>query len=282
MRAPFQDGDFPGPVKYGYLNVGIVEAGPAELLDRIVFCLYPHQTRYVVPVSAVTRRTGQRAGGPSRPRRHGGDRGERALGRRAAGRRPDRGRRRRHGRLLRRRAGRQGARRPGPAGRPRSRAGRRSRRRSASTFALPDAAAGECDLVVHASATSDGLTRSLELLARGGHRGRAELVRRPPRSACRSARTSTSRRLTIRSSQVGTVSPAQRGRRTYAERLALSLDLLADPAFDALLTGSSAFDELPVAVAEAGQRRAAGALSCHVAIDATVASSTGSVRTARH
>ena len=28
MRAPFQEGDFPGPVKYGYLNVGVVEAGP--------------------------------------------------------------------------------------------------------------------------------------------------------------------------------------------------------------------------------------------------------------
>ena len=34
MRAPFQDGDFPGPVKYGYLNVGRVEEGPADLLGR--------------------------------------------------------------------------------------------------------------------------------------------------------------------------------------------------------------------------------------------------------
>ena len=24
MRAPFQDGNFPAPVKYGYLNVGVV------------------------------------------------------------------------------------------------------------------------------------------------------------------------------------------------------------------------------------------------------------------
>lgn len=54
MRAPFQEGDFPGPVKYGYLNVGVVEQGPAELAGRTVFCLYPHQTRYVVPASAVT------------------------------------------------------------------------------------------------------------------------------------------------------------------------------------------------------------------------------------
>ncbi len=53
MRAPFQDGDFPGPVKYGYLNVGVVEEGPAELRGRTVFCLHPHQTRYVVPAEAV-------------------------------------------------------------------------------------------------------------------------------------------------------------------------------------------------------------------------------------
>ncbi|MBV9593052.1 MAG: dehydrogenase, partial [Actinobacteria bacterium] len=51
MRAPFQDGSFPGPVKYGYLNVGVVEAGPRT--GQTVFCLYPHQTRYVVPASAV-------------------------------------------------------------------------------------------------------------------------------------------------------------------------------------------------------------------------------------
>lgn len=54
MRAPFQEGDFPAPVKYGYLNVGVVEKGPAALVGHTVFCLYPHQTRYVVPASAVT------------------------------------------------------------------------------------------------------------------------------------------------------------------------------------------------------------------------------------
>ena len=54
MRAPFQEGEFPGPVKYGYLNVGAVEEGPPELRGRTVFCLYPHQTVYVVPSGAVT------------------------------------------------------------------------------------------------------------------------------------------------------------------------------------------------------------------------------------
>ncbi|MDX1607124.1 MAG: zinc-binding alcohol dehydrogenase, partial [Candidatus Competibacterales bacterium] len=53
MRAPFQAGEFPGPVKYGYSNVGVVFQGPPELLGREVFCLYPHQTAYVVPISAL-------------------------------------------------------------------------------------------------------------------------------------------------------------------------------------------------------------------------------------
>ncbi len=53
MRAPFQAGNFPAPVKYGYASVGRVEQGPTELRDRAVFVLYPHQTRYVVPSSAL-------------------------------------------------------------------------------------------------------------------------------------------------------------------------------------------------------------------------------------
>src|SRR6478672_2072288 len=53
MQAPFQEGELPGPVKYGYLNVGVVEQGPPDLLGRTVFCLYPHQSAYVVPAAAV-------------------------------------------------------------------------------------------------------------------------------------------------------------------------------------------------------------------------------------
>ncbi len=53
MRSPFQEGNFPGPVKYGYLAVGEVESGPADLLGRTVFCLHPHQDRFVVPADAV-------------------------------------------------------------------------------------------------------------------------------------------------------------------------------------------------------------------------------------
>jgi NADPH:quinone reductase-like Zn-dependent oxidoreductase len=53
MRCPFQEGDFPAPVKYGYSSVGRVEDGPPELRGRTVFCLHPHQDLYCVPAVAV-------------------------------------------------------------------------------------------------------------------------------------------------------------------------------------------------------------------------------------
>lgn len=53
MRAPFQEGDFPFPVKYGYASVGRVVSGPEALTGRSVFCLFPHQEHYQVPASAV-------------------------------------------------------------------------------------------------------------------------------------------------------------------------------------------------------------------------------------
>ena len=53
MRAPFQVGAFPFPVRYGYALVGEVEAGPAQLVGRTVFALHPHQTRALVPHTAA-------------------------------------------------------------------------------------------------------------------------------------------------------------------------------------------------------------------------------------
>src|SRR5688572_14121939 len=53
MRAPYQAGDFPAPIKYGYASVGQIERGPRDLQNRTVFVLHPHQTRYVVPAQAV-------------------------------------------------------------------------------------------------------------------------------------------------------------------------------------------------------------------------------------
>jgi len=121
-------------------------------------------------------------------------------------------------------------------------------------FALPAEAAGGADLVVHTSATSAGLQQSLDLLAPEGTvielswYGDAE-VRLSLGCAFHSGR------LGLRASQVGVVAPARRGRRTAAERIALALDLLRDPAFDSLITGESRFDELPeVMAALAGGR----------------------------
>ena len=56
MRAPFQEGEFPAPVKYGYASVGEVaeDAGSGQLVGRAVFCLFPHQDVYCVPADDVT------------------------------------------------------------------------------------------------------------------------------------------------------------------------------------------------------------------------------------
>jgi len=108
-------------------------------------------------------------------------------------------------------------------------------------FALPQDAREGCDLVVHASATEQGLARSLELLVPDGRVIELSWYG-DRRISVPFGEFFHSRRLTVRSSQVGTIG---RPDRTYAQRLALSLDLLADPAFDALVTGSTAFDDLP-------------------------------------
>jgi threonine dehydrogenase-like Zn-dependent dehydrogenase len=259
MRAPFQEGDFPGPVKYGYLNVGEVEQGPADLRGRTVFCLYPHQTAYVVPVAAVT--VVPEGVPPQRAVLAGtvetainalwdaaplvGDRvtvvGAGMVGCCVA-------------RLLARFPGVEvtlvdvDAARGGVAA------------ALGVDFALPEAAAGQRDLVLHTSATSAGLQRSLDLLAPEGTvidlswYGDRE-VQLALGEAFHSGR------LAIRSSQVGTLSPARRGQRTTAERLSLALELLRDPAFDALISGQSRFCELPEVMA----RLAAGNLPalCH-------------------
>ncbi len=259
MRAPFQEGDFPGPVKYGYLNVGTVEQGPDELRGRTVFCLYPHQTAYVVPAAAVTLVPADVP--PARAVLAGtvetavnalwdaaplvGDRvtvvGAGMVGCCVA-------------RLLSRFPGLQvtlvdiDAARAGVAD------------ALEVDFALPADAADGRDLVVHTSATSEGLQRSLDLLAPEATvidlswYGDSQ-VRLTLGGAFHSGR------LGIRASQVGAVSPARRGRRTTADRLSLALELLRDPAFDGLVTGESPFAELPDVMA----RLASGSLSalCH-------------------
>jgi hypothetical protein len=70
------------------------------------------------------------------------------------------------------------------------------------------------------------------------------------------------RRLSIRASQVGAVAASRRSRRSYADRLGLALDLLRDPSFDALISGSGQFADLPQMV----HRLSTGELGglCHV------------------
>jgi threonine dehydrogenase-like Zn-dependent dehydrogenase len=260
MRAPFQDGDFPGPVKYGYLNVGVVEQGPAALRGQTVFCLYPHQTAYVVPAAAVvavpsgvpaaravlagTVETAVNALWDAAPLL--GDRvtviGAGMVGCSVA-------------RLL--------AQFPGVTVQlvdvnPDRAAVAAS---LGVEFVTPAAAAGGQDLVFHASATGAGLSLALELLAPEGTV--IELSWYGDREVSVALGGAFhSGRLSIRASQVGTVAPAQRGRRTHADRLALALDLLRDPAFDALITGESPFAQLPdvLAAIAAGTRPAL----CHV------------------
>jgi threonine dehydrogenase-like Zn-dependent dehydrogenase len=243
MRAPFQDGDFPGPVKYGYLNVGVVEAGPEHLVGRTVFCLHPHQTAYVVPASAVTVvpddvpasravlagivETAVNALWDARPLV--GDRvavvGAGTLGCCVA-------------RLL---AGIPGTSvtlvdvDPARAGVAAALDVR---------FAAPDEAPDGLDLVFHTSATSAGLQRSLELLAREGTVVELSWYGDGVTTVALGG-SFHSGRLAIMASQVGTVAPARRGRRSTGDRLALAVELLRDPAFDVLLTGESRFEELP-------------------------------------
>ena len=259
MRAPFQEGNFPAPVKYGYLNVGVVEQGPAELDGRTVFCLYPHQTAYVVPAGAVTvvpadvppRRavlagtveTAVNALWDGAPLL--GDRvavvGAGMVGCTVA-------------RLL--------SRFPGVEVTLVDVVGDRAEVAAALGvgFANPDDATGDRDLVVHTSATSAGLQLSLDLLAPEGTV--IDLSWYGDTNVQLSLGGAFhSRRLGLRASQVGTISPVRKGRRTTADRLALALDLLRDPAFDVLVTEESPFGELPHVM----RRLASGSLPalCH-------------------
>jgi threonine dehydrogenase-like Zn-dependent dehydrogenase len=260
MRAPFQDGDLPGPVKYGYLSVGVVEAGPEERQGQVVFCLYPHQDRYVVPASAVTVvpaglpphravltgtvETAVNALWDAAPRL--GDRvaviGAGMVGCAVAA-------------VLAR----------FPLDRLELVDVDQTRRSVAERlgvdFATPSDAASDCDLVIHASSSPAGLNRGLELLGDEG-----ELIelswygdREVP---VQLGAGFHSRRLSVRASQVGAVSAARRARRGFGDRLALALKLLDDPAFDALISSRSTFTALPGTM----QRLASGELQgiCHV------------------
>ncbi len=243
MRAPFQAGEFPGPLKYGYASVGLVEAGPDALLGRRVFALHPHQTRYDVPADAVeplpddlpTDRAVLAANmetalnavwdsglGP-------GDRvtvvGGGVLGLLVA-------------RLAVRTPGTEVAVLDADPDR------HAIAERFGASFALPRDAEGDRDIVFHTSASGTGFDTAVRLCG-----VEAKLVElswygtKPVLASLGGA--FHSRRLTIQSSQVGSVSPGRRVRWSHARRLAKALELLRDPVLDELLDAPIAFTDLP-------------------------------------
>lgn len=243
MRCPHQDGDFPGPVKYGYSNVGRVIAGEPALIGRDVFCLFPHQTAYVVAARDVVPlpdgvpasravlganvETALNALWDARPLP--GDRVS-VVGAGVVGS------------LVAYLCGRI----PGtdvtlidvrPERAPVARA-------LGVAFEAPDRARAERDLVFHASASPAGLRSALALASRDATVIELSWFGDREVSLPLGAAFHV-RRLALRSSQVGTVSPNARPRYDYRARLELALELCRDAALDALFSGESAFDDLP-------------------------------------
>ncbi len=247
MRAPLQAGDFPFPVKYGYAAVGTVEAGPDALAGRRVFVLHPHQSAFLAPaamavplpealptaraVLAANAETALNAlwDGCALPADRIAVVGAGVVGLLVAA---------------------IAARLPGAAvtvvdvdeGR------RDVAEALGATFATPGAAAGECDVVFHASASAAGLRTALSL---AGFEARVVEMSwygdRPVEVPLGGA--FHSRRLSLVSSQVGQVAPARRPRRTHRERLSAALDLLAAmPEADRLLEPPIPLADLPAAL----------------------------------
>jgi threonine dehydrogenase-like Zn-dependent dehydrogenase len=259
MRAPFQAGEFPAPVKYGYSSVGVVEQGASELRGRNVFCLHPHQTHYVVPTSALhvlpddvpparavlaaNLETAVNALWDASPRV--GDRvavvGAGTVGCCVAW---------------------LAARIVGVEVELVDVDGRKAAVAHALGVALraPAQATREADLVVHASGTAAGLGVALELAGREATV--LELSWYGDSSpAVPLGGAFHSRRLELKSSQVGAIAPAQRARWDHTRRMGLVLRLLAHAELDALVTGESRFDELPAVLARLAA--APGYTLCH-------------------
>lgn len=244
MRAPRQDGDFPGPVKYGYCAVGEIASGPADVLGRLAFCLHPHEDRFVAPIDALALlpnglppRRAVLAANMETALNAVWDSGAGpcdtcvvvgagVVGLQAAA-------------LL--------ARLPGADVTVVDvNAGRRDIAAAfGCRFAAPDAAPGGADVVLHASASAAGLATALD--AAGDEATVVEM-------SWHGAGTTPvalggafhARRLKLISSQVGLVSPSRRPRWSYARRMQAALALLgADDRFDRLLDREIAFADAP-------------------------------------
>ena len=250
MRCPLQSGDFPGPVKYGYASVGVVAAaGARSRLDigTRVFVLHPHQDRYVVPAAlvvpipdAVSDRRAALAANMETALNALWDAGPR----------------------IGDRIGVVGGGVVGccvaalaaaiPATRVTLVDINPARAAVAATlgmdFALPGDAPGDADIVFHASGSAAGLTTALGLA--GFEATLVELSWYGDRAvSVPLGEDFHARRLTLMSSQVGHVALARRARRSRRERLQQALALLADPRFDRLVDGETAFADLPATMA---------------------------------
>jgi 2-desacetyl-2-hydroxyethyl bacteriochlorophyllide A dehydrogenase len=259
MRAPFQAGDFSGAVKYGYSNVGRIEDGPAALRDRLVFVLYPHQTRYIVPAEAAC----VLPDGVPPQRAVLAANLETAINGLwdAAPKIGDR--------IVVIGAGTVGCLVAWLAGRTRGcqvqlvdvNPQRASIARLLGVgFASPDTAMQNADVVVHASGSPSGLDAALRIagfeatIVEMSWYG-AETVPVALGAAFHA------RRLTLKSSQVGAVAASQRARWDTRRRMQLTLTLLSDTMLDALITGESEFEALPQVMADLAT--APGNALCH-------------------
>ncbi|WP_426516130.1 zinc-dependent alcohol dehydrogenase [Diaminobutyricibacter sp. McL0618] len=243
MRAPFQEGDFGGSVKYGYLNVGVVEQGPQTLLGQTVFTLYPHQSAFVVPAEAVVPVP---KGVPARRAVLAGavETAVNVLWDAAP--------------LVGDRVTVVGAGMIGCCialllhGIPGVEVAlvdiEPSRRAVADrlgvTFTDPSNAPHDRDLVINTSGSDAGLQLALASVVTEGEVIEASWYADRPATLMLGG-DFHSRRLTIRSSQVGAVAARRRGSRTTRDRLELALRFLRDPAFDVLLTAESSWRDLP-------------------------------------
>jgi NADPH:quinone reductase-like Zn-dependent oxidoreductase len=260
MRCPFQEGDFPAPVKDGYASVGVVEAGPGALLGRRVFCLHPHQDRYVVPADAVL----------AVPESVPDERAVLAANMETAvnglwDAAPLLGD---HiavvgagvvGSLMAALAARLPGTRVELVDIDQTRAVLAAA--LGCGFARPADATGDADLVIHASGSAAGLATALRLAGFEATVLEMSWYGDAPVTAPL-GEAFHAKRLSLRASQVGAVATARRARWSRRQRLALALELLADPVFDHLLSGSSSFADLPRTMARLADDPR-GAL-CHV------------------